>query len=434
MEDKELKKHLLVRVSCTDRDFYIFKPKGQGDFHIKFYPPAAVREKLGIERIYRTTNCALEAPARQAAKQIVESYFPDRDGNVAAVIEAQAKKIASEYATLGQIAARYRAGARTVENKENMKLSTIDANIRALSMIVESRFDAEGKRSRVDGWEAVRVDRALTAKVFNDFKNGWLRSVPQNEVAMDRAKRSVNSYINFARSIFGKDFLPLYEGLGLPDLAELRGVKLYRKTGDTRFKQIPPSVLLTMENEIRAMREERPDWYLAFYFMRELGMRREEVTEARLEWIQESSEGMEMAITKRAYYTPKGTEGFLLISPELMQDIRELTDARKPLDYLIPANTDCNREKSIHRKMSKWVRKHLGRGRRSNKTLHELRKQAISEVLETTNGNWQKTLEFSRHADIDTLINSYLAVISERPMLRRAGHLRVLPDAERAAG
>jgi integrase len=303
-------------------------------------------------------------------------------------------------------------------------------------MIVESRFDAEGKRSRVAGWEAMRVDRALTAKVFNDFKNGWLRSVPQNEVAMDRAKRSVNSYINFARSIFGKDFLPLYEGLGLPDLGELRGVKLYRKTGDTRFKQIPPVVLLAMENEIRAMREERPDWYLAFYLMRELGMRREEVTQARLEWIQESDEGMEMAITKRAYYTPKGTEGFLLISPELMQDIHELSDARKPLDYLIPAGSDCGREKSIHRKMSKWVRKHLGRGRRSNKTLHELRKQAISEVLETTNGNWQKTLEFSRHADIDTLINSYSAVISERPMLRRVGALRVLPDLEpkQAAG
>ena len=390
-----------------------------------------MREELGLQVIRRTTHHALEAPACQAAKQIIESYFPDHEGKVLAVIEAQARKVASEFATLGEIAARYRAGARTIENKENMKPATIEANIRALAMIVESRFDAAGKRSRVTGWDAMRVDRALTAKVWNDFKNGWLRSVPQNEVAMDRAKRTVNSYINFARSIFGKDFVPLYEGLGLPDLAELRAVKLYRKTGDTRFKQIPPAVLLSMENEIREMREERPDWYLAFYLMRELGMRREEVTEARLEWIQDSDEGPEMAIIKRAYYTPKGTEGYLLVSPELLKDIHELSGARKSLDYLIPANSECNREKSIHRKMSKWVRRHLGRGRRSNKTLHELRKQAISEVLEATNGNWQKTLEFSRHADIETFISTYSAVISERPMLRRPGALRVLPDVER---
>ena len=120
MKDKKL----LVRVSCTNRDFFIFKPRGRDDYHIKFYPPPLVRETLGIDRVFRTTHHTLEAPARESAKQIIEEYFPDKDGRIAVLADA-AVKARGDYALLPEFVERYRTGARTIENKENVRQATV---------------------------------------------------------------------------------------------------------------------------------------------------------------------------------------------------------------------------------------------------------------------------------------------------------------------
>jgi integrase len=424
MKDKKL----LVRVRCTNRDFYLTRPKGRADYHIKFAPPPFVREQLGIECVFRSTGLSLEAPAREAAKQIIEQYWPDNSGKVAALELAKPR---GEYQTLPEFIERYRTGARTVENKESVRQLTVEANIRQFIKIVETRFDAEGNRSRrVGSWKTTRIDKALDAQLWNDFKMGWLRGVdPNDRPAVDRAKRSINSTLACARSLFIDDYLPLYKGLRLPDLAAFRAVKRFKKTWATSYVPISDGMISELQAEINELRTDRPDLYLGFYFLIMLGMRRSEVCEARLEWVEQWPEGARMAIINRDYFQVKGTEGRVRIADWLLKEIRELSGAKKPLDYLIPASSHCNRCKAIQRRLSKLVRRYVGKGR--TKTLHELRKHACSLALMQT-GDYTQALEFSRHADVDTLRDVYTAVLKAPPVIETVTlgrMLRVLPDA-----
>jgi integrase len=409
---------LLVRVACTTKKFYLSAPPtGSNDWHIRFTPPRAVRDKLGIrERIFRTTGKAEIEPAKQVARQIIEHYW-----NADAIESVKAR---DGCATLAEIVPRYRDGARTIENKEDLDEGTITKNLSSLIRIVEARFDDAGVERRSAGsWERVTVDR-LPA-LFTEFKQGWMRSVDKrNPQALSSAKHTINSYIRQARSIFADEYLPLYRDLAFDTnaLQELRRVSLFKKPGSTRYVPIPQRTIEAMETEIRGLRPgggqlvPRPDLYLAFYFMLRLGMRVSEVVNARLEWIEEwpTMDGgtiARMAIAVRPYFKPKGIEGSVILPPDLMADIRELSGAVAPLDYLIPG---VNRRKAVGRELSAIIRRHLGGDRR--KTCHELRKHAISTELMRTR-NYVDTLKFSRHSDVRTLQNHYATFLDNLPPL-----------------
>jgi integrase len=399
---------LLVRVSCTFRKFYLQPPpRGSNEYHVRFTPPRAVRDKLGIrERIYRTTGFSEIAPAKHVARQIIERYW-----NVAAV---ESLKKRESVATLPEIVERYRDGARTIENKEDLDEGTISKNVSSVIRIVEARFDDEGEERRAVGsWERVTVDR-LPA-LFTEFKQGWMRGVDKrNPQALSSAKHTINSYIRQARSIFADEYLALYRDLELPDLIELRRVSLFKKPGSTRYVPIQRGVIEAMEAEIQGLRASRSDLYLAFYLMLRLGMRVSEVVNARREWIEEwpTIDGgtiARMAIAVRPYFKPKGIEGSVIVAPEFLAEIRELSGAVAPLDYLIPG---VNRRKAVGRELSAIIRRHLGGDRR--KTCHELRKHAISTELMRTR-NYVDALKFSRHSDVRTLQNHYATFLDNLP-------------------
>jgi len=425
MKDRKL----LVTVAGLERDFYLLKPKGLGDWHIKFSPPPWVREKLGLAVVFRSCGTSHVPSAKVKAAGIVASYWPDarNNGQVSALLEAELKP-RGELAALPEYVERYLNGARTIENKEGLDPDTIKANVRALLVIVETRFDAAGNRIRRAGsWRTMRIDDALAPDLWNEFKTGWLRGVDQdNRLAVDRAKRTVNSYIAQGRSLFAEDYLPLYKGLRLPDLAEFRKVKRFQKTGSTRYVPVSDTVIAQMMSGIQELRTDRPDLYLGFCFCLFLGMRREEVIEARLEWIEQWPTGAVMALRKRAYYEPKGIDGEVGIAPWLLNDIRELSGAKQPMDYLIPASSPTARRKAIERRLSKFVRRYIGKDR--IKTLHTLRKHGCCLALMQDYG---QAVRFSRHADERTFRAHYEGFLKPPVVIEAAtmaGALRALPD------
>lgn len=398
---------LLIRVSCTTKEFYLCPPpRGSNDWHVRFTPPKAVRDKLGIrERVFRTTGKAEVEPAKQVARQIIESYW---DATALESVKAR-----DGFACLGEIVERYRAGARSIPNKEELRDDTIGKNITSLIRIVETRFDAHGKERRAVGsWERMPADR-LTPELFEDFKRGWLRKAAASGDfrAIASAKHTVNSYIRQARSMFAREYLELYTDLWMPDLSGLRSVVLFKEPR-TRYVPIPQRTIDAMEAEIQAMRTDRPDIYLAFYFMLWLGMRVSEVREARLEWLEEWPTGARIAIVRRSYFRPKGIDGDVPVGPNLLADIHELSGAKAALDFLIPAPHPTARHDALRRELSGIVRKHLGDDRQ--KTCHELRKHAVSMVLMRTR-DYVDTLKFSRHSDVRTLQEHYAGYLAKLP-------------------
>jgi len=412
MNTKKKDRKLLVRVSCTTKNFYLSPPPpGSNDWQIRFTPPRDVRDKLKIsERIRRTTGKAEIEPAKAVARQIIEKYWSAE--------EAESVKQRNGFATLAEIVQRYRDGARAIADHDELAHSTIGKNITSLIRIVETRFTKTGEKRVKGSWENMTAD-VLTPQLLQDFKRGWLAAVDRKSghdlKAMSSAKHTVNSYVRQARSLFGEEYMELYRDLDLPDLTEFHKVRMFKNlTASTRYVPIPQRTIDAMEAEIRALRETRPDLYLAFYFMLWLGMRVSEVRNVRLEWVEEWPTGARMAIVRRSYYKPKGIDGVVAITPSLLADIRELSGAKAADDFLIPAPNVTARHDVLRRELSGIVRRHLGADR--HKTCHELRKHAISMVLMRTR-NYVDTLKFSRHSDVRTLQNHYAGFLDDLPAI-----------------
>jgi integrase len=430
MKDRKL----LVRVNCTNRNFYLAPPPpGHYDWHVRFSPPEDVCKSLGISpRIYRTTGSAVIATAKKVAAQIIESYWPDKSGVVQVMASVKAREQVVRYPLLAEVLKCFEKGAQAVPDKNKMRDETVRQYVRSIERIVETRFDAAGRVSRARGAAAkMTIAEAADPQLWNTYKEKIVEAAGKDKLAQRRAMRRVNHDLGNARSIFGRAFMRLYAHLQMPDLRPLREeVQKYQNVAKNKFKAIPLGTIKAMEAEVEGLRAHvheldaegqltRAATYargmiLSYYFAMLLGMRRNEVLNARLDWISEFGPVARMQIVETDSFDPKGTEGSVNIAPKLMQDIRELSGAVSPDDYLIPGS--C-RDKTW-RRLSKLVRKYVGAA--SSKTLHQLRKQAISNYLMVCNGNYAEAMKFSRHADADVLQDHYADFL---------GDMRTLTDS-----
>lgn len=430
------------RVSVYGRDFYIFKPKGFDDYHIKFAPPPDVRAALGIKLVFKTTHSPQRGAALQIARGIIEDHFPDpRDPlrKVHAIEEAQKAKEA-DYELLPVFLKRYSAGARTVRGKESLRLSTISHNARQLKQVLERRWDDKGKElpRHIETHAKMTIKQALDPDLWNAFIDGWLRSVNQGDHdALERAKVSINSTIACARSIFGDEYLPLYKGLRLPDLTAFRkAVPFLREDPDyVKFIAIPKHTMDKLESEIRSLRSTRPDLYLGYLLAVRCGMRRGEIANARLEWIETWPGTGEPVINIKpraspAYtFLPKRSARAVGIEAWLLQEVRELGGARKPLDFLLPGTSKTAIWKALKDELSKIIRKHLGADR--SKTLHELRGQYLSEIA--AEYGIEEAQRSAGHKDLRTTQRRYVDYIKAPKTLPTRPWIHALPDPQVAA-
>jgi integrase len=315
-----------------------------------------------------------------------------------------------------------------MEGCELMRERTIEDHVRSWLRIICARYDKAGvliKEKGVRGGRAdiprITAEVALDPKVWEKFRAGWMLGVNgKNPRKVISAKTSIAAYYGHARSMFSDKFMPLYAGLKLPDLRPMRELDAPKVSPDAyQFQAISAEKVNALEAEILALRsrfEERDEGseltraatdargiYLGFFLCYWLGMRQGDVANARLEWIDNAGTIPQMSIKIRDYYIPKGTIGDVSIDAKLLADIRELSGARFPLDYLIPGP---NRNGTL-RKLSKIIRKYVGTDRKG--TQHELRKQAIS--IYCMKHGWEEAVRFARHRDIRVLRKHYQAYL-----------------------
>ena len=437
------RKLLLVKVSCTNRDFYIERKPGRPDWWIRFTPPEATRIALGIRgargRVFRSTGCADERAAVIKAREIIESYWPHRDGAIAAVEERKARAEAKQWATVPEIIERFRKGARTIEDCETMRERTIEDHIRAWLRIIEARYDKNGaliaekgvRGGCADGpHKRMTADEALDVDLWEKFKKGWLRRVDgQNPRKIIRAKTSIASYMGHARAMFSLKFMPLYEGLKLPDLRPIREITRPKVAPDAyAFEAISDERFAALDAEINGLRarfNDRDDdgeltraaldargIYIAFKLCFYVGLRQGDAVNARKCWIDKFMDVPQISVKARDEddYIPKGTFGSVSIEADVLNEIVELSGARFPLDYLIPGP---NRPRTC-RLHSKLIRRYVGAERRN--TQHALRAQAISHIVK--NDGLEAAVQFARHKGPRMVMKHYHAYLRPSPTIK----------------
>src|SRR5689334_4879527 len=105
MKDRKLR----VRPSCCKRDFYLRAGQG-GGWEIVFTPPrwSFWRAKLGNGRVRRSTGTSEVAAARDIAARIIDSFWKAEESGAK---ERDGLTSQSEFATIGEVIARYKANA-----------------------------------------------------------------------------------------------------------------------------------------------------------------------------------------------------------------------------------------------------------------------------------------------------------------------------------
>ncbi|MBA3716576.1 MAG: hypothetical protein H0W76_29695 [Pyrinomonadaceae bacterium] len=92
-----------------------------------------------------------------------------------------------------------------------------------------------------------------------------------------------------------------------------------------------------------------PAVYVAFLMFCRLGLRNIKIRNARWDWIENGRIGI---IERRAEnFYPKGREGWLPISPEVMKELQRFS-ALSTNDYIIPGATTTERASAVDRRQA----------------------------------------------------------------------------------
>lgn len=289
----------------------------------------------------------------------------------------------------------------TAQNNVNKLLSILK-----LVELDDPRLD-KIKPSIVTQWrelcyEKKRLEIAKTKGINGDgideihFKFGENEDIELNY--------SLNSVFRQAKSVFSKNALKLYEDKGwkIPQSIHDFCAVGFLKQMDTSFVPIPPdideriklacnmSLSGAAETEIRKANLYNfipaKNVAVAVELARFCGLTAKEIAWIRWEWFEGSNEAPAIAIRYRPAngdipaWGSKGDKknGLIPVKPERLARWRKALNAdNKKSGYVFDFSSKTGRVEFITRTVSKWVAQFLPD---RNKKLHELRKQAGSEV------------------------------------------------------
>jgi integrase len=253
----------------------------------------------------------------------------------------------------------------------------------------------------------------LTLEKVTDWKRKRVAQAGHSPAAIASAKRTVNSYIRCARSLFAPGVIREVKGLTLPDKLPFAGVEL-EETGSTKYvSKINAQILIAAAK--RDLKTNDPEAYKAFLLGLFAGLRKAEIDSLEWRMIDFSANLIRLEQTEWLHLKTDDSAAEITADPEVLVELRAMIP--KPTDkpaqwkqfVLVghrPPRPESPRpyyrcEETFER-LNAWLR---SKGITANKPLHELRKE-LGALIATEQGIYAAS-RFLRHSDISTTARHY---------------------------
>jgi integrase len=281
-----------------------------------------------------------------------------------------------------------------------------------------SKYDYRtgGNKAWTDKIDAVRLD-----KLTSDLVNAWMRQrvsrAGHSEIAQASARRTVNSYIRCARSLFAPGILKNLRALKLPEPLPFAGVELLESGSMKYVSRINAETLIAAaKRELKPGLDEQgqprpgdPEAYKAFLLGLFAGMRKGEIDLAEWRMVDFAHTVIRLEPTEWLHLKTHDSAAEITVDAEVIAELREfMPQATGPfiVECLRPPRNDSPRPyyrcAPVFRRLNAWLRK---KGIASNKPLHELRKE-VGALIATQHGIYAAS-RYLRHSDITTTARHY---------------------------
>jgi integrase len=172
----------------------------------------------------------------------------------------------------------------------------------------------------------------LNDLVISEYKKQRLEGVVGEE-KIKSAKRSINSQIQCAKSLFSKDALKMY-----PDWDISKSEVLLNATKFKRVKKVyrlpAPSLVSKTFALLDSYEDVEPDRFIALALALHFGLRRNEILNSRRDWVNLNKKGLSQVsvYTERDFLVKSGEDGDASGSTAIASKILEQS---KSFDYLL---------------------------------------------------------------------------------------------------
>lgn len=312
-----------------------------------------------------------------------------------------------------------------VERTRRLRARTFDNYRRCLRTLVaeafgirlkkgESKYDyrAGGHQAWAGRVDEIRLER-LTTEIVNRWKRERVASAGHAPAALAAARRTVNSYIRCARSLFTPAVVREIGSLKLPTPLPFHGVELEESGSQKYVSKINVQALIAAaKNELKTDDDEA---YKAFLLGLFAGMRKAEIDSAEWRMLDFAANVLRLEETEWLHLKTRDSADDIAVDPEVMAELRALMPAptdepvrwsqfilQSPRAPQPDALRPFYRAEDTFDRLNTWLRR---KGIRANKPLHELRKE-VGAVIATAQGIYAAS-KFLRHSDITTTARHY---------------------------
>ena len=246
----------------------------------------------------------------------------------------------------------------------------------------------------------------LTASLLRTYIK-LMRSRATGTEDLATIKRSTHTRFINAKSLFApKTYQVFSEEPHFITLPDIKGFTKYQVERGTAARYKAPkdkSLAARTQAAARNLKVTDPEAYKMYVLARNAGLRKSEIVNARVSWLGDHEVNIQ---STHSYLTKNGHDRDIPLSPEVYQELLEMTEGLHEDDYIMcGSKTDRNRHAPD--RLNKWLAA-LGWTKGltgSNKKLHALRANYISHMVKVAGTVVAQHL--AGHADYSTTDRHY---------------------------